>query len=121
MAKEKAEKATKKAAPAKKSDGMIGTSELATKLKIDSKKLRLILRKNEVEKEEGRYAWKPDSQFVTKTAPKMVAEYEANAAKEKAEKPAKKSAKKATKKATKKAKPEPEESEEEAEEETDEL
>lgn len=105
--------ATKKAAEKEKPD-MLGTAELAAKLKIDPKKLRLILRKNEVEKEEGRYAWKPDSQFVTKTAPRLVEEYEAAAEKAaKEEKPAKKkAAKKAVKKSAKKSKKEEPESDE---------
>jgi hypothetical protein len=80
---------------------MLGTSEVAKKLKIEPKKLRTILRKAGIDKGEGRYAWKPTDSFLTTKLPKLIAEYEAA---EKEEKTAKKSApKKAAKKATKKA------------------
>lgn len=104
------EKAETKKTETKKAEKpiMLGTTEVAKLHKIDGKKLRMILRKNNVEKEEGRYAWKPDSQFVNKTLPKLIEEYgkqEEKAKAAKAEKPAAKKAEKkaAGKKAAKKA------------------
>lgn len=93
---------------------MLGTGEVAKMLKIDGKKLRVILRKNNVEKEEGRYAWKKDSKFLSTTLPKMIADYDAAAEKEAKEKPAaaKKSAKKTASKKSKKEEPAEEEVEE---------
>ena len=50
-------KATKKAAPKRERTG-VGTSELADAAGVDSRRLRMYLRAEGIEKTEGRYEWK---------------------------------------------------------------
>lgn len=97
--------ADKKAAAKKEKSNMLGTKEVAAKLKITAARFRRILRMNKKNKpgEYTRYAWDPKDDLKKEKA--MVEAAEAQAAADKKAKPAKKAAKKsAPKKAAKKTK-----------------
>lgn len=55
-------------------EGMIGTSEVATKLKINPKELRAVLRKAGEGSDGKRYAWKENDPFLAKL-PALISEH----------------------------------------------
>ena len=104
------EKAVKKEKPE-----MLGTKDVADRLKIDPKRLRVILRSipaQQLGDDKGRYEWKPSDPFLDKL-PSIIDKYEQEHKREKKEKT--KKAKKAKAKKAKAKKVKQAESEAEAE------